>query len=162
VRGDPRRPAEVLREAESVAARIEYSSAALLATELGDAEVVEVAEVRGLSKTYDGLCDALDLTTKINRTGVIPDGGVLMHGDGSGRRIIGRRSRSPCPRSASWSRRPPSASSAGGAATWPSPPEGVRHRSGRPPLTVISRPSVWVRCAFVAELPSVHPDRAVL
>jgi hypothetical protein len=85
VRGDPRRPAEVLREAESVAARIEYSTAALLATDLGDAEVAEVAEVRGLSKTYDGLCDALDLTTKINRTGVIPDGGVLMHGDGSGR-----------------------------------------------------------------------------
>jgi hypothetical protein len=123
VRGDPRRPVEVLREAESVAARIEYSSAALLATDLGDAEV---AEVRGLSKTYDGLCDALDLTTKINRTGVIPDGGVLMHGDGSGRRILGRRSRSPCPRSASRSRRPPSASSAGGAATWQSP---ARRRS---------------------------------
>jgi hypothetical protein len=123
---------------------------------------VSSTRAQRLSKTYDGLCDALDLTTKINRTGVIPDGGVLMHGDGSGRRIIGRRSRSPCPRSASWSRRPPSASSAGGAATWPSPPEGVRHRSGRPPLTVISRPSVWVRCAFVAELPSVHPDRAVL
>jgi HK97 family phage major capsid protein len=48
----------------------------------------EQAEVRGLTKTLDGLLNLVDDMTVIDRRGVVPDGGFWMAGDGSGRRAF--------------------------------------------------------------------------
>src|SRR4051812_26803039 len=66
-------PAEVLREAESVRARIDYLQRGATDGALTD---TEQAEVRGLTKTLDGLLDFVDESTVIDRRGVVPDGGT--------------------------------------------------------------------------------------
>ncbi|MGY1776906.1 phage major capsid protein [Geodermatophilus sp. SYSU D00804] len=81
-RADDASPADVLREAESVRARIEYLQRSAAPTD------AEQAEVRGLTKTLDGLLNLVEDLTVIDRTGVIPEGGILMEGDGSGRRAF--------------------------------------------------------------------------
>src|SRR4051794_36314855 len=64
---------EVLREAESVRARIDYVQRGATDGALTDAEQ---AEVRGLTKTLEGLLNLVDDMTVIDRTGVVPDGGT--------------------------------------------------------------------------------------
>src|SRR4051812_15042218 len=74
---------DVLREAESVRARIEYLQRAD-----GAPSDAEAAEIRGLTKTLDGLLNLVDDMTVVDRRGVVPDGGILMDGGGSGRRAF--------------------------------------------------------------------------
>jgi hypothetical protein len=62
-------PGEVLREADAVRARIEYLQRS---GDLGDAEQ---AEIRGLTKTLEGLLAHLDDVSVVDRTGVVPGSG---------------------------------------------------------------------------------------
>ncbi|MDP9459171.1 MAG: phage major capsid protein [Actinomycetota bacterium] len=61
-------PAEVVREAESVSARIDYLNRSANGGALDDDAA---AEVRGLTKTYEGLADLVNVMTAIDRRGVV-------------------------------------------------------------------------------------------